>query len=109
MNKKIIAKIDSILKKSKRLQDWRAFVTLEIYDGKIVKLTPRLKPHTPSSRGLAPVFTVELTEHERGWGQRSDGKRTFPNKGLAQAFVKRVNARNNLKTVPDIYVTASIV
>jgi len=52
---------------------------------------------------------VEIIESERGWGQKVDSVREFPNRKKANAFVEKYNAKNNEPTVPDWYMYARIV
>lgn len=52
---------------------------------------------------------VEIIESERGWGQKIDSTREFPNRTEAEAFVKKYNSVNNLPEVPEWYMYARIV
>lgn len=62
-------------------------------------------------------FVVDIIESERGWGQTLDSTQIFDSeqyggnadKALraAKGFVKRFNARNKSKTVPDFYIYAT--
>lgn len=52
---------------------------------------------------------VEIIESERGWGQRLDEVKEFPNRAKAEAFVEKYNSKNNLPQVPDWYMYARIV
>ena len=52
---------------------------------------------------------VEIIESERGWGQRLDEVKEFPNRTKAEKFVEKYNSKNNLPQVPDWYMYARIV
>lgn len=55
------------------------------------------------------VTKVNIIESEKGWGQRVDEVREFPNREKAEAFVKEFNSKNDQDTVPDWYMYAEIV
>jgi hypothetical protein len=48
-------------------------------------------------------FVVEMTEHERGWGQRPDGFLVFETEAKAKSYVQKEIA-NRTKSDPDDYV-----
>ncbi len=53
------------------------------------------------------AFRVELTEYERGWGQRPWETIYFDNEAEARQFAIDYNLKNNNKDfVPDWYVRA---
>jgi len=51
-------------------------------------------------------YRVDITEYERGWGQRPDGHILFDSKKEAEDYIKEHNAQNNKARVPDIYWVA---
>lgn len=51
-------------------------------------------------------FTVTITEHERGWGQRNFVRR-FATAEEAWQFYDKVNGKNQSGPVPDVYWTAA--
>ncbi len=56
------------------------------------------------------AFKVELTEYERGWGQKHWDTWYFDNEQEArQAAIAYNREHNNEKTVPDWYVRADYV
>jgi hypothetical protein len=56
------------------------------------------------------AFKVELTEYERGWGQRHWDTWYFDNEAEArQAAIDYNLKHNNLKSAPDWYVRADYV
>jgi hypothetical protein len=52
---------------------------------------------------------VEIIESERGWGQKVDSTKEFPNREKAVEFCEKYNAQNNLPEVPEWYMYARIV
>ena len=52
------------------------------------------------------IYTAEIIESERGWGQRLDEVREFSTKSGRNRFIKRFNAGNNKPIVPDWYMYA---
>lgn len=53
------------------------------------------------------LFKVELTEYERGWGQKHWDTKYFDNEAEARKWAIDYNLKNNNeKTVPDWYVRA---
>lgn len=53
------------------------------------------------------AFKVELTEYERGWGQKHWDTVYFDNEAEARQYAVDYNRKhNNEKTVPDWYVRA---
>jgi hypothetical protein len=53
------------------------------------------------------VFKVQLTEYERGWGQKPWETIYFDNEAEARQYaIDYNNKHNNEKTVPDWYVMA---
>jgi hypothetical protein len=53
------------------------------------------------------AFKVELTEYERGWGQRPWETLYFDNESEARRFAEDYNRKhNNLDSAPDWYVRA---
>jgi hypothetical protein len=53
------------------------------------------------------AFRVELTEHERGWGQKPWDTLYFDNEAEARQYAIDYNIKNNnLKEAPDWYVRA---
>ena len=54
------------------------------------------------------TFTVEIIEHDSWSGAKIIGKRVFKRRGNASRFIKRYNAQNTEKSVPDYYTTASM-
>ncbi len=53
------------------------------------------------------AFKVELTEYERGWGQREFDTLYFDNEAEARQYAIDYNLKhNNLKEAPDWYVRA---
>jgi len=53
------------------------------------------------------AFRVELTEYERGWGQKHFDTVYFDNEAEARQWAINYNLKhNNEKTVPDWYVRA---
>lgn len=52
-------------------------------------------------------WKVEVTEYERGWGQRPWATRFFDKLPDAEAYVAQNNAHNTAPTVPDWYVAAT--
>lgn len=55
----------------------------------------------------ANVYKVQLTEFERGWGQRPLDTLYFDNEEEAREYANNYNRENNNEpTVPDWYVLA---
>ena len=52
------------------------------------------------------VFKVQLTEYERGWGQKPWETIYFDNEAEARKYCEDFNAKNTAKTVPDWYMIA---
>jgi hypothetical protein len=53
------------------------------------------------------AFRVELTEYERGWGQKHFDTVYFDNEDEARQWAINYNLKhNNLKSAPDWYVRA---
>lgn len=52
---------------------------------------------------------VEVREYERGWGSRVEDVIEFDTYAKAQAYCDDYNKDNNLPTVPDWYMVATIV
>lgn len=52
-------------------------------------------------------FTVDIYEHERGWGVKIDETLEFDTPEEADAYVVKHNSKNNLPSAPDLYWTAS--
>jgi len=50
-------------------------------------------------------YRVHCIESERGWGQKPFYE-DFDTRAAAEAFMKRMNDRNNLPYVPDYYERA---
>jgi hypothetical protein len=56
------------------------------------------------------AFRVELTEYERGWGQKHFDTVYFDNEAEAREWAIDYNLKhNNKKVVPDWYVRADYV
>jgi len=56
------------------------------------------------------LYKVQLTEYERGWGQKPFGEKFFDNADEARKWVIDYNLEhNNLDYVPDWYVRADYV
>jgi len=55
-----------------------------------------------------PKIEVLIVESELGWGQRIEEVKEFTTKAKAEAFVKKYNARNTAKEVPECYTYAMI-
>ena len=57
-----------------------------------------------------PLYKVELTEYERGWGSKHWDTKFFDNEAEARAWANAYNnEHNNLPEAPDWYVSASYV
>lgn len=54
------------------------------------------------------VYIVEMTEHERGWGQRPDGNLAFVTEADAKSYVDKVTA-DRKGPVPDEYTSYHMV
>lgn len=62
------------------------------------------------SNPIVVAFKVELTEYERGWGQKHWDTWYFDNESEArQAAIGYNTKHNNLKEAPDWYVRADYV
>lgn len=61
-------------------------------------------------RTTAPLlaFVVEMTEYERGWGQRPDGYLVFATQEIAAAHVHN-ETKNRTGPVPDEYVRYDLI
>ena len=56
------------------------------------------------------LYKVQLTEYERGWGQKPWDEKFFDNADEARKWAKDYNEKhNNLDYVPDWYVRADYV
>ena len=55
-----------------------------------------------------PPILVDIIESERGWGQKIDSTKKFPNMAKAEAFCKEFNKHNDKDVVPDWYMVARI-
>lgn len=56
------------------------------------------------------LYKVQLTEYERGWGQKPFGEKYFDNAEEAKEWATKYNLENNnLDYVPDWYVRADYV
>lgn len=53
------------------------------------------------------MWTVDLIESERGWGQRLDETLEFDDYDKACEYVRDFNAQNDLPHVPDWYMYAT--
>lgn len=54
-----------------------------------------------------PVYKVELTEHERGWGQKHWETKFFDNEYEAREYARQYNLKHNTAdSAPDWYVVA---
>lgn len=53
-------------------------------------------------------FRVHCVESERGWGQKPF-KVDFDTREEAEAYMKNMNAQNNLPYVPDYYERADYI
>jgi hypothetical protein len=51
---------------------------------------------------------VQIIESERGWGSKVDEVKYFDTQEEAKAFCTNYNKDNNLATVPDWYMYATI-
>jgi hypothetical protein len=51
-------------------------------------------------------YRVDLIEYERGWGSKIDDTLYFDNEEEAREYVKKFNAKNTEKVVPDWYMIA---
>jgi hypothetical protein len=61
-----------------------------------------------AKNSLPVVFKVELTEYERGWGQKHWDTLYFDNESEARQYATDYNLKHNSKkVVPDWYVAAS--
>ncbi|MFA6199069.1 MAG: hypothetical protein WC679_01520 [Bacteroidales bacterium] len=54
------------------------------------------------------MVSVYIIESERGWGQRVDEVKEFPDLEAAQKFIDDYNSVNNLDHVPDWYMYARL-
>ena len=54
------------------------------------------------------VFIVEMTEYERGWGQRPDGFLAFGTEDAAKAYVQE-ETKGRTGPAPEIYVAYSML
>lgn len=55
-------------------------------------------------------YKVQLTEYERGWGQKPWESKYFDTEAEAKKYAQDYNnTHNNEKTVPDWYVRADYV
>lgn len=54
------------------------------------------------------AFIVEMTEYERGWGQRPDGFLVFPTQEAAKAYVDN-ETKDRTGPVPDEYVRYDLI
>jgi hypothetical protein len=54
------------------------------------------------------VYVVQMTEYERGWGQRPDGNLAFVNEADAREYVALQTA-DRTGPVPDEYVAYNLV
>lgn len=61
---------------------------------------------TGGSPDTETVFRVTVTEHERGWGQRSETE-DYATAEAAQARIVQINSANTAWTAPDHYFQAS--
>ena len=56
------------------------------------------------------LYKVQLTEYERGWGQKPWDEKFFDNESEARTWAKDYNEKhNNLDYVPDWYVRADYI
>lgn len=51
-------------------------------------------------------FLVNIIESEQGWGSKIDEVKEFKTQKKADAFIKKYNAKNTEKEVPDWYMRA---
>jgi len=57
-----------------------------------------------------PIFKVELTEYERGWGEKHWDTKYFDNESEARKWAYDYNVKYNSENeVPDWYVRAEYV
>lgn len=61
----------------------------------------------PVAKKQPPVL-VDIIESERGWGQKVDSTKSFPNMEKAEAFCKDFNKGNTQTVTPDWYMVAMI-
>lgn len=55
------------------------------------------------------AYVIQMTEHERGWGQRPDGYLVFGTEADGKAYViKEISSRIS-PVAPDIYVSYDVV
>lgn len=54
------------------------------------------------------VYVVEMTERERGWGQRPDGFFAFPTEEKAKAYVNN-QTKDRTGPAPDEYVSYDLI
>ena len=54
------------------------------------------------------VFVVEMTEHERGWGQRPDGNLAFVDEQTAKAYVDK-ETKDRTGPAPDEYISYNLL
>lgn len=52
-------------------------------------------------------YRIEYMEYEAGWGCKPDGHRDFDSFEDAKKHQIEFNSKNNLKPIPDWYMTAS--
>lgn len=66
---------------------------------------PAPKPLTGPEPLRPSVHVVEMTEHERGWGQRPDGNFAFYTEKEARDYMDAETKGRSIRNVPDEYVT----
>lgn len=52
------------------------------------------------------AYRVDIMEYERGWGSKLDVTLYFDNEAEAREHVRKFNAHNTAKEVPDWYMVA---
>lgn len=55
------------------------------------------------------VFIVEMTEYERGWGQRPDGFLAFVTEDAANLYVQEKTKGRKFGSAPDVYVAYNMI
>ncbi|MDD5149803.1 MAG: hypothetical protein PHC28_04895 [Flavobacterium sp.] len=54
------------------------------------------------------MIKVYIIESERGWGQKIDEVKEFPDLETANKFINEYNSKNDLDYVPDWYMYATL-